>query len=141
MASDDETVNIDALNIDNVSTYESGSETDDNSDSIDENTSEQELKERQINIVSVNEMYDNYTNANRVTKPFMTRFEKAKIIGVRSEMLANGAPALISVPKEITSTYKIAEMEYKEKKIHLIIKRKLPNNTFEYWKMDDLVLA
>tara|TARA_B100001093_G_scaffold517152_1_gene597842 strand:- start:1413 stop:1838 length:426 start_codon:yes stop_codon:yes gene_type:complete len=141
MASDDETVNIDALNIDNVSTYESGSETDDNSDSIDENTSEQELKERQINIVSVNEMYDNYTNANRVTKPFMTRFEKAKIIGVRSEMLANGAPALISVPKEITSTYKIAEMEYKEKKIPLIIKRKLPNNTFEYWKMDDLVLA
>ena len=142
MASDEETVNIDDIDDDNVSTYETGSETeDDNSDNLDDNTSEQELQDRMGNIVSVNEMYDSYNNANRVTKPFMTRFEKAKIIGVRSAMLANCAPALISVPKGVTSTYKIAEMEYLEKKIPLIIKRKLPNNTFEYWKMDDLVLA
>ena len=87
MASDEETVNIDDIDDDNVSTYESGSETeDDNSDNLDDNTSEQELQDRIINIVSVNEMYD-YNNASGVTKPFMTRFEKAKIVGVRSEML------------------------------------------------------
>ena len=37
-------------------------------------------------------MYDRYSSSKRVTKPLLTRFEKAKILGVRSEMLANGAP-------------------------------------------------
>ena len=35
--------------------------------------------------------------------------KKLKILGVRSEMLANGAPALINVPKGISSTYEISE--------------------------------
>tara|TARA_X000000950_G_C13865970_1_gene640743 strand:- start:446 stop:862 length:417 start_codon:yes stop_codon:yes gene_type:complete len=137
MASEDENVTLDA--IEEQSNYDSPSEND-REENEDVSCENEDSYMRQSDIISVSEMYDNYTNAKRVTKPFMTRFEKAKILGVRSEMLANGAPALISVPKGVTSTYEIANMEYKQKKIPLMIKRKLPNNSFEYWKIDDLVL-
>lgn len=136
MASDEESVTLDA--IEEQSIFDSGSDNDGDEDDV--SCEDEESFMRQSDIISVNEMYEKYSNSKRVTKPFMTRFEKAKILGVRSEMLANGAPALINVPKGITSTYEIATMEYQQKKIPLIIKRKLPNNTFEYWKIDDLVL-
>ena len=136
MASEEESVTLDA--IEEQSNFDSGSDNDGEEDDI--SCEDEESFMRQSDIISVNEMYEKYSNSKRVTKPFMTRFEKAKILGVRSEMLANGAPALINVPKGITSTYEIATMEYQQKKIPLIIKRKLPNNTFEYWKIDDLVL-
>jgi len=121
------------------STYDSGSENDDNA-SQDIICDNEDSFMRQTDIVSVNEMYAKYNNSSRVTQPRINRFEKAKILGVRSEMLANGSPALINVPPGTTSTYEIAKMEYLQKKIPLIIKRRLPNKTFEYWKLDDLVL-
>ena len=137
MASDDESVTLGA--IEEQSNYDSGSDND-GEENEDVSCDDEESFMRQSDIISVNEMYDTYSNSKRVTKPFMTRFEKAKILGVRSEMIANGAPALINVPRGITSTYEIATMEYNQKKIPLMIKRKLPNNSFEYWKIDDLVL-
>jgi len=32
----------------------------------------------------------------------------------------------------------IAKIELKQKKLPFIIQRPLPNNTFEYWKLEDL---
>jgi len=121
------------------STYDSASDNDD-TESNDTACENEESFMRQTDIISVNEMYAKYNNSGRVTQPRINRFEKAKILGVRSEMLANGAPALIVVPPGTTSTYEIAKLEYTKKKIPLIIKRRLPDNTFEYWKLEDLVL-
>ena len=137
MASEEDSINLDE--IEEQSNYDSGSDND-GEESLDQSCEDEESFIRQSDIVSVNEMYDRYSSSKRVTKPLLTRFEKAKILGVRSEMLANGAPALINVPKGISSTYEIATMEYLEKKIPLIIKRKLPDSSYEYWKLDDLVL-
>jgi len=53
-------------------------------------------------------------------------------------MLASGSPALVNVPSYIQNTYDIALLEYKEKKIPLIIKRTLPNGKTEYWRLEDL---
>ena len=89
-------------------------------------------------IISVNQSYDTYYHSSRITKPFLTRFEKAKILGTRSEMLSNGAPALINVPPHISCTYEIAKLEFKQKAIPLMIKRFLPNGSFELWRLDDL---
>ena len=45
---------------------------------------------KNVNIISNNQSYENYyTKKKNLTYP-MTKFEKAKIIGIRSEMLANG---------------------------------------------------
>lgn len=89
-------------------------------------------------IVPVDKTYETYYSTQKVTKPFLTKFERAKILGVRSEMLASGSPALVNVPSYIQNTYDIALLEYKEKKIPLIIKRTLPNGKTEYWRLEDL---
>ena len=76
MASDDESVTLDA--IEEQSNYDSGSDND-GEENEDVSCDDEECFMRQSDIISVNEMYDTYSNSKRVTKPFMTRFEKAKI--------------------------------------------------------------
>ena len=73
------------------------------------------------------------------TIPFITRFEKAKILGLRARQLNNDPEqAMVDVDISIIDGYKIAEEEYKQKKIPFIIKRPLPNGSCEYWKFEDL---
>ncbi len=126
----------DEVDIDSISVYDSMSDTESvasNEDVIENNTKTQ--------IISVSEIYHEYNNTNKITKPIMTRFEKAKLLGVRSEMLAGGSPALVHVPNNVTSVYEIAKLEFKQKKIPLIVKRTLPNNTHEYWRIEDLIVT
>ena len=89
-------------------------------------------------IVPIDKTYENYYSVNKTTKPILTKFERAKILGVRSEMLASGSPALINVPEYINNTYDIALLEFKERKIPLLIKRTMPNGNMEYWRLEDL---
>jgi DNA-directed RNA polymerase subunit K/omega len=70
--------------------------------------------------------------------PFITRYEKAKIIGERSKQLSAGALPFIEVEPNVIDEYLIATNEFAEKKIPFIIKRPMPNGGCEYWKMEDL---
>tara|TARA_B100001029_G_C14999177_1_gene416943 strand:+ start:286 stop:780 length:495 start_codon:yes stop_codon:yes gene_type:complete len=72
------------------------------------------------------------------TIPYLTRYEKAKIIGVRAKQLNNGADAFIDVPNNMINGLTIAEEELKQKKIPFIIRRPIPNGASEYWKVKDL---
>lgn len=72
------------------------------------------------------------------TVPFMTKFEKAKVIGLRATQLSEGAQPFIKIPNNIISSYVIATMELEQKKIPFIIKRPIPNGGSEYWKIQDL---
>ena len=72
------------------------------------------------------------------TLPILTKFEKTKIIGIRTKQLNNGAKPYISVDEKIIDNYIIASMELNEKKLPFIISRPIPNNNFEYWKLQDL---
>jgi len=74
------------------------------------------------------------------TVPFLTKYEKTRVIGQRIQQLNNGAKVYVNVSDDIIDNNVIAEMELKEKKIPFIIRRPLPNNTFEYWKLQDLEL-
>ena len=71
----------------------------------------------------------------KITQPFITKFERAKILGIRSEMISNGSPPLVH--NTFDNSYDIAKQEYLEKKIPLIIRRYLPNNTYEDWRLTD----
>ena len=75
---------------------------------------------------------------NHTTIPIMTRYEKAKILGLRARQLNSGADAFIEVPPNIIDGITIATMELNEKKIPFIIRRPLPNGRSEYWKVKDL---
>jgi DNA-directed RNA polymerases I, II, and III subunit RPABC2 len=70
--------------------------------------------------------------------PYLTRYEKAKIIGVRAKQLNNGADAFIDVPNNMINGLTIADEELKQKKIPFIIRRPMPNGASEYWKVKDL---
>jgi DNA-directed RNA polymerase subunit K/omega len=72
------------------------------------------------------------------TLPFITRYEKAKILGERAKQINAGAKIFVEVDENIVDGYLIALKEYQEKKIPFIIKRPLPNGGSEYWKFKDL---
>lgn len=75
------------------------------------------------------------------TIPWLTNYERARILSVRVSQLDSGAIPLVSVPPEMKYTnYTIAVHELEQKKLSFIIQRPLPNNQCEYWKVEDLTL-
>lgn len=72
------------------------------------------------------------------TLPYLTKYEKARIIGQRAKQIETGSKPLIKVPENIIDGYVIAELELREKKIPFIIKRPIPSGAFEYWRVQDL---
>jgi len=77
---------------------------------------------------------------NHRTYPFLTNFEKTKIIGLRANQLSKGSSPFIIVPKHITDVRDIARLELDQKRLPFIVKRPLPNGTFEYWRLIDLLI-
>jgi DNA-directed RNA polymerase I, II, and III subunit RPABC2 len=74
------------------------------------------------------------------TYPFLTNYEKTKIISFRASQIDNGAKPYIVVPEGITDSAVIAGMELVARKLPFIVKRPLPDGTFEVWRLADLVL-
>lgn len=72
------------------------------------------------------------------TLPFLTKFEKTRILGSRTKQLNRGAEPFIKVPENIIQSHLIAEMELRQKLIPYIIVRPLPNGKKEYWMLKDL---
>jgi len=72
------------------------------------------------------------------TLPFITRYEKARILGERAKQINSGGKPLVEVDASVIDGYLIAVKEFDEKKIPFILKRPLPNGGCEYWKFSDL---
>ncbi len=79
-------------------------------------------------------------DANHRTYPFLTNFEKTKIIGLRANQISKGSVPFIAVPKHITDVRDIARLELEQKRLPFIVKRPLPNGDFEYWRLSDLLI-
>jgi len=72
------------------------------------------------------------------TLPFMTKYERARVLGQRGKQIECGANPLIKVPEGIIDAHIIAELELQQKKIPFIIRRPLPNGGIECWRFCDL---
>ena len=72
------------------------------------------------------------------TQPFITKYEKARIIGERAKQVNAGSKPFISVDENVIDGYLIALKEFEERKLPFIVKRPLPNGGCEYWKLQDL---
>lgn len=72
------------------------------------------------------------------TIPILTRYEKAKILGLRAKQINHGAKPFVELTKDIIDGHTIAYMELKQNKIPFIIRRPMPNGGSEYWKVSDL---
>jgi DNA-directed RNA polymerase I, II, and III subunit RPABC2 len=72
------------------------------------------------------------------TVPFLTKYERARILGLRAKQLAHGADPLIEVPEQMIRGETIAVEELRQGRLPYIIRRPLPHGGNEYWKVADL---
>ena len=75
---------------------------------------------------------------NHRTIPYLTKYERARILGQRAKQIETGAKPLVKIPENIVDSYIIAELELREKKIPFIIRRPIPGGACEYWNLRDL---
>lgn len=74
------------------------------------------------------------------TYPFLTNYEMTKCISYRASQICSGAKPYILVPEGVTDAHEIAEMELRAKRLPFILKRPLPDGSFEVWRLSDLVI-
>ncbi|KAK9451843.1 DNA-directed RNA polymerases I [Limtongia smithiae] len=75
----------------------------------------------------------------RTTTPYMTKYERARILGTRALQISMNAPVLVDLEGE-TDPLQIAMKELAQKKIPLVVRRYLPDGCYEDWGSDELII-
>lgn len=83
------------------------------------------LASLQHKIISKEEVYHKLYNDTYKTTNLLTKYERARILGVRAQMIAAGGATLVDVG-DLTDPVEIAKAELKANKIPLLIRRQLP---------------
>lgn len=83
---------------------------------------------------------DGNTDKQHKSPPFLTVYERTKILGTRANQLAEGARPFVTVPEYIIAPLDIAKLELEQRRLPFIIKRPIPDGTFEYWRLSDLLI-
>jgi DNA-directed RNA polymerase I, II, and III subunit RPABC2 len=77
-------------------------------------------------------------DAMHKTMPFLTKYEKTRVLGQRAKQLNQGAQPMIPFDKKIIDGYLIAQLELQQKALPFIIRRPMPGGKSEYWRLADL---
>jgi DNA-directed RNA polymerase I, II, and III subunit RPABC2 len=77
--------------------------------------------------------------SKRITTRYMTKYERARVLGTRALQISMNAPVMVDIAGE-TDPLKIAMKELRERKIPMIIRRYLPDNSYEDWNIDELII-
>merc|ERR1712188_4953 len=75
----------------------------------------------------------------RDTTRFMTKYERARVLGTRALQISMNAPVLVET-KNLSDPLQIAMKELREKKIPFVIRRYLPDGSYEDWGIDELTI-
>ena len=115
----------------------------------DENISDEDEDEQISGILDIKQQkvftnnIDNYKFNKLKQKqslPFLTKFEKSLILGIRlKQLISNGKPMVST--ENCYNARDILKKEFTEKKIPLLIRRYLPNNSYEDWKLSELTYS
>lgn len=74
-------------------------------------------KKKLYDITSSDDIEINYEIGNNKSTKYLTKYESAKLIGIRAQQIASGAKPNIKVPKYMTDVIEIAELELQHRKI------------------------
>mmetsp|Transcript_11417 Transcript_11417/g.34924 ORF Transcript_11417/g.34924 Transcript_11417/m.34924 type:complete len:130 (+) Transcript_11417:73-462(+) len=74
---------------------------------------------------------------DRTTTKYLTKYERARILGTRALQISMGAPVMVELGGE-TDPLLIAQKELKERKIPITVRRFLPDGSYEDWNVDEL---
>ena len=88
--------------------------------------------------VVVRDDYNTIIDPLHKTIPLLTKYERARILGQRAKQIESGSEPFINIPESVIDGHIIAEMELQQKRIPFIIRRPIPNGSFEYWHVRDL---
>jgi DNA-directed RNA polymerase subunit K/omega len=83
-----------------------------------------------------------HLNDPKISKPIMTIYEFDKIVALRTQQIASGAPLFIEMT--IKSNMELRQIALKELisgRLPFMVERKLPNNKKEYYRVKDLDLV
>lgn len=150
---EEEEVDENDENIEDIDIAESDTESleDNNNDTIDEkqstNNNAKKCYQKYASIADEDLDLDEYflddpakiSKTSKLTKPFLSKYERVKIISIRSKQLAQGAKPLVKNIIGLSVT-EIALLELKNKVIPLIIERPVPNVGIERWKLSELII-
>ncbi|MFY8160059.1 MAG: hypothetical protein ACOVNU_01895 [Candidatus Kapaibacteriota bacterium] len=86
-----------------------------------------------------------HLNDTKISKPIMTIYEFDKIIALRTQQIASGAPLFINnMTTDVKSNMELRQIALKELtegRLPFMVERKLPNNKKEYYRVRDLDLV
>jgi len=99
---------------------------------------ENKKDEHGFKLVTYKNVLENMSKKPKKSIPHLTKFERARIIGVRLQQLAYGAKPRVST-KGLNSIQDIVDKELDERKIPFIIRRPMPDNTYEDWKLEEFI--
>tara|TARA_B110000977_G_C11033941_1_gene476320 strand:- start:1001 stop:1288 length:288 start_codon:yes stop_codon:yes gene_type:complete len=74
----------------------------------------------------------------KITLPILTKYEKARIIGVRMQQISDGAVPMIDTTG-MSDIKEIVEMELEQRMTPLMVRRYLFSNVYEDWKIEDFL--
>ncbi|KAJ2021324.1 DNA-directed RNA polymerases I, II, and III subunit RPABC2 [Coemansia sp. RSA 2337] len=74
----------------------------------------------------------------RITTPYMTKYERARILGARALQISMNAPVMVELDGD-SDPYDIALKELRAKKIPFVIRRYLPDASYEDWRVTELI--
>ena len=165
-ASDDENVpvvpvpksasNAQIIGADNVSDDENNDVDDEDDDEDYLQKFDRDIKKNYIVDYHPECMIHNYEEISALTKvirdkdniivdplhrtiPYLTKYERARVLGQRAKQINLGARPFVKVPENIIDGNLVAEMELAQKRIPFILRRPLPGNSgSEYWNLKDL---
>ena len=83
---------------------------------------------------------DGQRKIEKTTTPYMTKYERARVLGTRALQIAMCAPVMVELEGE-TDPLQIAMKELKQRKIPIIIRRYLPDNSYEDWAINELMIT
>lgn len=78
-------------------------------------------------------------DADRSTTPYLTKYERARVLGARATQISLNAPVLVDLEGE-TDPLEIAKKELAAKRLPLVVRRFLPDGAYEDWAVRELIL-
>jgi DNA-directed RNA polymerase I, II, and III subunit RPABC2 len=103
-----------------------------------DNEEEEMMEEEEAELADVRNG-ERVERLERTTTPYMTKYERARILGTRALQISLNAPIMVELEGE-TDPFEIALKELRERRIPMTIRRNLPDGSYEDWNVNELIV-
>lgn len=100
--------------------------------------------EQRVELLTENQINNNNNTGpsavpkdKRTTLKYMTKYERARVLGTRALQISMNAPLMVDAGNE-TDPLRIAQKELSAGKIPIIVRRYLPDGSYEDWAVSEL---